>query len=78
MEYKLPPLPKTITMLSDMQSGTMEVVHIDTLRQYAEQAVAPLLAEIERLEKLCQEKYNQGYDEGHEAGWDICSELSRD
>lgn len=51
MEYKLPPLPSR----HEVVDGLWEEIHgpydIDDMRQYAEQAVAPLLAEIERLEK---------------------------
>lgn len=70
MEYKLPPLPYAQMPGNDYTAKDM--------RQYAEQAVAPLLAEIERLENMCQEKYNQGYDEGHDAGYECCAESMRD
>lgn len=71
MEYKLPPLP-------DIDGPDVGYYVGETLIKYAEQAVAPLLAEIERLENMCQEKYNQGYDEGHNAGYECCAESMRD
>ena len=55
MEYKMPPLPEDIEqeIYARTRYFTADIVGkaiADMMRQYAEQAVAPLLAEIERLE----------------------------
>ena len=55
MEYKLPPLPFSpylyMEWISEAEKKTRTMYSDEQMRQYAEQAVAPLLAEIERLEK---------------------------
>lgn len=48
MKYKLPDLPDPY--LDVMRPGTEWYIS-EQMRQYAEQAVAPLLAEIERLKR---------------------------
>lgn len=52
MSDELPPLPRTTTMLSDLQSGTMEVVHIDDVREYGKACAAAERERIKVLERL--------------------------
>ena len=47
---KMPPKSATITMLSDMQSGTMQVMHEDAAEQWVREAIASMQAQIEILE----------------------------
>lgn len=59
MKYEYPPLPEDIEqeIYARTRYFTADVVEkaiADMMRKYAEQAVAPLLAEIERLEKEIQ------------------------
>lgn len=54
MEYKLPPLPETEYLL-----GIPSRPYEDEMIKYAEQAIAPLVAEIERLEKQLAEERAQ-------------------
>lgn len=67
MEYKLPPLPATEYMLGiparpyePEWMSSMEAYDASAMIQYAEQAVAPLLSEIERLKRgefICNKCY---------------------
>ena len=46
------PLPPTFTMLSDLQSGTMEVCRADAVRAYGDARAA---AATEQAAKVCDE-----------------------
>ena len=48
-------LPTTCKMLSDLQSGTIEVVRADAVQDYGDRrAAAAVLAERERIAKFCE------------------------
>lgn len=47
----MPPKPKTITMLSDLQSGTMQVMHEDVAEQWVREALATMQARVEQVER---------------------------
>lgn len=72
MEYKYPPLPVRNEVVDGLWEEVRGPYDEDQMRQYAEQAVAPLLAEIERLEKFAEEKYSQGKEEGYQDGYETC------
>ncbi len=50
------PLPPTFTMLSDLQSGTMEVCRADAVRAYGDaRAAAAVREERERCAQICDD-----------------------
>ena len=68
MEYEFPPLPDAKTLSRGEEDGLIKLGYTaEQMRQYAEQAVAPLLAEIERLKILAKEEYESGYEAGQES-----------
>ena len=63
MEYKLPELPEPGTLFefkTTKKRGPFKFYAEEQMRQYAGEAVAPLLAEIERLEDLLFERGESG------------------
>ena len=62
MEYKLPdlPSPNRAEITFGAHQGWIDYYSANEMRQYAEQAVTPLLAEIERLKRgefICNKCY---------------------
>lgn len=50
------PLPPTFTMLSDLQSGTMEVCRADAVRAYGDaRAAAAVKAKREQCARICDD-----------------------